>query len=369
MQNTSKKQLEGSKINIVDVAVAVIYYQEQYLLGFRNSTQHQGNLYEFVGGKIDTGEAVTSALIREVSEETGIDISNNVLVKLGRLHHDYGDKQVCLQVYKVELDAVQYEQHQHDCYGLEGQTLSWVNKTDLLTGHYPLPVANKTILTWLQLPEQFLITYSLTHFDAQKNPREAWLTYHQQCITTDAWVYIRLKTEDSKSITEELLCLRPDIHAILPNDDNIGQLTTTNKKIDRQAFSEKICARHLTHIELMQWFNNSQNILECDQSISVQCPLIISCHDADSIQAANQLAAVRLQQNLPAIIGIFLSPVLATQTHPDSPSLGWEKWSALAQLADMPVIALGGLSPNMFKQASNHGAVSIAGIRNFLYEN
>ena len=44
------------------------------------------------------------ALIREVAEETGIAIHDNTIVKLGRfLHHDYGDKQVSLQVYKIEL--------------------------------------------------------------------------------------------------------------------------------------------------------------------------------------------------------------------------------------------------------------------------
>ncbi|MFZ2552873.1 NUDIX domain-containing protein, partial [Psychrobacter urativorans] len=88
---------------VINVAVAVIHYKQQYLLGFRNRNQHQGDRYEFVGGKIDKGEDTSAALIREVSEETAIDISNtsiNIAVNLGRLYHDYGDKKVCLQVYK-----------------------------------------------------------------------------------------------------------------------------------------------------------------------------------------------------------------------------------------------------------------------------
>ena len=149
MQNTVDMKSLKAELPVVNVAVAVIHYQDQYLLGFRNSAQHQGNRYEFVGGKIDTDETATAALIREVSEETGINISNNVIVKLGRLHHNYGDKTVCLQVYKVVLSAKQYEQHRHDDYGLEGQALIWAHKTKLLANHYPLPAANQTILRWL----------------------------------------------------------------------------------------------------------------------------------------------------------------------------------------------------------------------------
>lgn len=136
----------------IDIAIAVIHYQQQYLLGFRDSAQHQGNRYEFVGGKIDERETAINALIREVAEETGINIKDNVAVKLGQLDHDYGDKQVCLQVYKVELKAAQYTQHQHLNCGLEGQALTWVSIDKLLAGEYPLPAANNTILTWLQLP-------------------------------------------------------------------------------------------------------------------------------------------------------------------------------------------------------------------------
>lgn len=134
----------------INIAIAVIHYQQQYLLGFRNSTQHQGNCYEFIGGKIERHETALQGLIREVAEETGIDIKDNTAAKLGRIRHDYGDKIVCLQVYKVELERFQYEHHEHCDYGLEGQPLHWVNINKLLSGEYPLPAANQTILTWLQ---------------------------------------------------------------------------------------------------------------------------------------------------------------------------------------------------------------------------
>lgn len=392
---------------IINVAVAVIHYQEQYLLGFRSSAQHQGNRYEFVGGKIESHETAAAALIREVSEETGIDIQDKQLVKLGRLHHDYGDKQVSLQVYKVTLTAEQYKQHQHCDYGLEGQALTWVAKNQLLAGYYPLPAANRTILAWLQLPSQITITYPLTQFSECTGISKAWLTYHQQHISKDAWVYVRTKSSDladkvekAKKVTDaelaaQLRHLRPDIYSVLAYD-NADQLLTRFDAPEKMAseqnmeevkppqstdISNHIAAFHLTHHELMRWFNGSKdsysaepcakNQSKCKQSAFLNrplstFPLIVSCHDADSIHAANQLAAIRVQNQLAPVIGIFLSPVLATQSHPDSAALGWQAWSALARLADMPVIGLGGLSPMMVEQAAQYGAISIAGIRQFL---
>ena len=340
----------------INVAVAVIHYQAQYLLGFRDTTQHQGNRYEFVGGKIDAGETAKQALIREVAEETGIDINNNTIVKLGRLHHDYGDKQVSLQVYNIELKTSQYEQHRHLSHGLEGQALAWVNKSELLAGKYHLPDANKTILEWLHLPAQIAITYPLAHFSDQPNPAAEWLTYHEEKVAPNAWLYIRVKDSSLDNSAKQLMSLRPDIQVILPFDNHAQSLR----------YGYQIVAHQLNHTALMKWFDNRQHGFAGKQTLSTDRPLIVSCHDEASIYAANELARTRLQQQLPPIIGIFLSPVLVTQTHPDTAPLGWKSWSALAQLADMPVIGLGGLSPAMSEQASQYGGISVAGIRQFI---
>lgn len=351
--------IENQAITIVNVAVAVIHYRDHYLLGFRAASQHQGNRYEFVGGKIDAHESATQALVREVAEETGINIANNTVVKLGRLHHDYGDKQVCLQVYRIEVNAQQYEQYKNLSHGLEGQTLTWVDKAKLLAGEYDLPAANKTILAWLQLPTQISITYPLAHFDDTTNALAAWLQYHQEHLKADTWVYIRIKQVGAEDIIKQLLNLRPDIQAIVPDDSSTNNL-------DNSAINSQIVAGHLTQTQLMQWSNGMVQEDIPDYVLSSSLPLIVSCHDVESIDAANQLAQARLQHQLPPIIGVFLAPVECTQTHPDTPPLGWKAWSKLAALADMPVIGLGGLSPMMYQQAMLHGGVAVAGIRQFL---
>ncbi len=418
---TSTKPLVQSHQRVVNVAVAVIYYQDQYLLGYRNSEQHQGDRYEFVGGKIDAKETAVAALIRETEEETGIDISGNVAVKLGRLHHDYGDKQVCLQVYKVVLTAEQYQHYKHYDRGLEGQALTWVDKQALVNNHYSLPAANQTILTWLKLPESITITHPLAHFEKdQQQARdgdvesirysaESWLQYHQQQLATESCCYLRLKVAELndeqrfviKSIAEEgkiaqqLLASRPDINAIVaykvrhkiasktPQTDSLNELSINQNSNSALAENNsQIFAYHLTQTELMAWFHHYQQqqkdgfkpfVGADDLSLNLLKPssdamtgLVISCHDIASITAANQLAHLRLLHGLAPVIAIFLSPVMATKTHPDSPALGWQRWSVLAQLADMPVIALGGLTSTMTAIAAQHGASSLAGIRGFL---
>ncbi|ERL55049.1 NUDIX domain-containing protein [Psychrobacter aquaticus] len=371
MSDAANKSAKHEQAIIVNVAIAVIYHKEQYLLGFRHAAQHQGNRYEFVGGKIDTNESAEQAVIREVAEETGIAIQDNTMVKLGRLHHDYGDKQVSLAVYKIELTAAQYKQHKPCQHGLEGQALAWVDKGDLLAGKYHLPAANKTILTWLSLPTNIAITYPLAHFSAHPDPAAAWLQYHQETLAADTWIYIRIKDTGAKNLAAQLMDIRPDILAIVPEQDERQSLTTEDStKMPDVNASEQIVANHLTHAALMQWFDgnfdSNKDAFASDQLLSHDRPLIVSCHDIASIRAANKLANLRLQQVLPPVIAAFLSPILATQTHPNTEPLGWESWSVLAQLADMPIIGLGGLSPAMIDQVLAHGGVSVAGIREFL---
>lgn len=416
--STFNKPLVEPLKDVVNVAVAVIYYQDQYLLGYRKRAQHQGDRYEFVGGKIEAKETPVAALLREVKEETGFDISHNIALKLGRLHHDYGDKQVALHIYKIELSAEQYQHYRQQEYGLEEQMLTWVNKDQLLNNHYPLPAANQTILAWLKLPEHISITYPLAHFmppedvaqDLGNDSAQKWLEYHQQQLSHQGWSYLRLKlaqeednTYKEAKIITQLLAARSDISAIIPyrlrsaidldNLENNDISANTNKPSLNQDYLQ-ISAYHITQSELMMWFNqyqkqhNSQDshtknntdfssdgvtdkirydfVLDLLNSTDQGTTgLIISCHDAESIAAANQLANLRLALSLAPVIAIFLSPVLATQTHPEQTPLGWQQWSLMATFADVPVIALGGLSPALSDLAATYGAHTVAGIRSF----
>ncbi|MGY8866898.1 MAG: NUDIX domain-containing protein, partial [Methylophagaceae bacterium] len=57
----------------IHVAVAIIINsQREVLIALRQAHQHLGGLWEFPGAKVETGEACSEALKREVKEELGL---------------------------------------------------------------------------------------------------------------------------------------------------------------------------------------------------------------------------------------------------------------------------------------------------------
>lgn len=134
---------------ITPVSVAILRYHDEFLLATRHVHQHQGGKLEFVGGKIKPNEMPKTALIREVSEELGLDISANTMREVGRICHDYGDKVVELYVHEIILTDTQHLDFKNKKFGLDNQALLWLDKATLLQSSRRLPQANQQILAWL----------------------------------------------------------------------------------------------------------------------------------------------------------------------------------------------------------------------------
>ena len=123
----------------VKVAVAVIVnQQDKVLITRRSAAQHQGNKWEFPGGKVEDDETSQQALFREIKEELGLEILSAAL--LTTITHQYHDKQVQLDVYEVKG-------WQGEPEALEGQPMRWVEKPEL--NQYEFPQANAKILNVL----------------------------------------------------------------------------------------------------------------------------------------------------------------------------------------------------------------------------
>ena len=112
--------------------------------------------------------------------------------------------------------------------------------------------------------------------------------------------------------------------------------------------------------------SHQRAVLNSLQRYYQQLPILASCHDAISIQWANELAQSRLSHQHGAMMAIFISPVQPTDTHPGQACLGWQGLEALAEKSNIPVIALGGLSVSDLSRARQHGATGVAGIRQFM---
>lgn len=125
---------------LIHVAVAaIVNQQKQVLLALRQFHQHQGNLWEFPGGKVERDEHVYQALIREIKEEINIHI--NDAQPLIKVEHDYGDRNVLLDVWHVNA-------FDGDPVGHEGQQIRWCDIRHLDENDFP--EANVPIIAALQ---------------------------------------------------------------------------------------------------------------------------------------------------------------------------------------------------------------------------
>lgn len=62
------------------VAAALIDADGQIFVQRRRVDRHMGGLWEFPGGKLETGESPEIALVRELKEELGIEVETEALV-------------------------------------------------------------------------------------------------------------------------------------------------------------------------------------------------------------------------------------------------------------------------------------------------
>ena len=323
MESVLDHQVEiETGIKVVDVAVGLIVKNGQALLAKRAEHQHQGGRFEFPGGKVEAGEWVTDALARELHEELGIDIHAPQFVQ--RLTHHYPEKTVCLHIYRIEsFDG--------EPVGREGQPLHWVSLGKLFDLNFP--DANRPIVRAAQLPARYSITSNLMMPEHEAIP--AWLAEQAIEKETDAWVYVRLPDVSSdiyQAAIQKLSMLRPDLNLIAAWD----------APASINAF---IRGRHLTQSALLA---KTELVRHSEQDY-----WFAACHDQSSIVHAVQLG----------VDAITLGAVLATPTHPEQESLGWERFAALVTLSDVPVYALGGMQIKDLDEVRAHGGFGVAGIR------
>ena len=85
----------------IQVAAALIVHEGRYLITQRRADVHLGGLWEFPGGKRESGESLEDCLRRELREELGIEISLPVLFRV--IRHDYPEKSVELHFFKCAI--------------------------------------------------------------------------------------------------------------------------------------------------------------------------------------------------------------------------------------------------------------------------
>jgi 8-oxo-dGTP diphosphatase len=124
--------------NWLDIAVGVLRCENEVCLSLRQNHQSHAGRWEFPGGKVEEGESVVEALIREFDEELGIMTQHWEKLTLVPWHYD-----------KVSVKLHVYQTYDYDGQpsGKEGQTVKWFQLEELLELEFP--EANQEILSLL----------------------------------------------------------------------------------------------------------------------------------------------------------------------------------------------------------------------------
>lgn len=312
--------------NIVHVAVAVVKNQrEEFLIAKRAKESHQGNLWEFPGGKVEQGETVLKALKRELFEETGITL--NEATPLIRVHHNYGDKSVLLDVWSVN-------DFKGKAYGKEEQKICWVNKEKFSS--YDFPAANYSIIKALQLPDKYMITGEFDDENELLARIQSGLNKGIKLIQFRAHHLLAEKYfEYAKKIF--LLCIKVNAKLLLNTS------IVNYKKYYAVNFSHGL---HLSSIEL-------KNLTEESDLSGIL--ISASVHNEDELR----------QAKINNIDFVVLSPVKKTRSHPDVSPLGWNNFCELVDKINIPVYALGGMSEDDIPTIKKHGGQGMSAISEF----
>lgn len=313
--------------NTVHVAVAVITRDaamgvREVLISKRAANVHQGGLWEFPGGKVELGESVQCALRRELAEELGIEIAlaDNSLSPLIQIHHDYGDKQVLLDVF--ELSAFNGTP-----FGQEGQQVRWVPVSEL--EKFEFPAANTPIISACQLPFRISITPALTTLaDARQYLEHLQSIDISHVILRQPGWHIEQYCSWAEVLLSEFEGSR--LRVLLHGDP------TLLKNIPG-AHVHLPAAIALRHQSLSDYKNASFSM---------------SCHDRLELDHARELG----------VKFVTLSPIAVTSSHPEAIPIGWKCFSSLVDGTNVPVYALGGMTDSDVSVARQHGAQGIAAI-------
>lgn len=298
------------------VAAVILDHRDHVLLSLRPQHVAHGGLWEFPGGKLERGEHPLAGLAREIDEELGIAIAT--ARPLLRLRHRYPQRWVDLDVYETR-------DWRGEPQGREGQRIEWVPRAELVAREFP--AANVAIVTALSLPRLILVTP-----DAGDDA-SAFLRGLEQCVAAGVRL-VQLRQRASGAALHELA------RAALAICRRHGARMMLNGGIDDW---------ERTHVDGLHL--NGTRLRACaTRPVPREVLLSASCHDLHELRLAERLG----------VDFVYVSPVLATSSHPGAPWLGWPRLRALARHARVPVFALGGLAPDDAGRAVRSGCQGVA---------
>lgn len=107
---------------MTEVVAALIWREERFLACQRPAHKARGLLWEFVGGKVESGETQEQALIRECREELDVTVVPRDIFM--EVTHEYPDLTVHLTLFNADLP-------QGEPKALEHNALRWITVDEI----------------------------------------------------------------------------------------------------------------------------------------------------------------------------------------------------------------------------------------------
>ena len=120
---------------MTEVVAALVWRGGRFLICRRPAGKARAHLWEFVGGKVEPGEAPEAALRRECREE--LDIEVKVGEKFFEVTHAYPDLTVHLTLFSAEIASGEPKL-------LEHEDARWIEPSEI--GEYAFCTADEDIL-------------------------------------------------------------------------------------------------------------------------------------------------------------------------------------------------------------------------------
>ncbi len=316
---------------LIKVAVGVILQEDgRVLLGQRPEGKPWPAWWELPGGKIEPGESVRQALVRELEEELGIRVTE--CAPWVDYVHEYPKTIVHLAFWKVT-------KWEGEPRGMENQALAWTLPQQPLQVGPVLP-ATEPPLRWLTFSPYYLVSHIGS---AEGLP--AWLQRLDQALAAGTrFVQFREPEWQARAHQEPAgqQALEAAFQAVVERCHAAGAQCLVNA-VHPESWWTAADGVHL----------RSSDIL-LRRAVPVQPALrAASVHNEEEIAAAREMK----------VDFMVAGHVLPTPSHPDAEPLGWARFQELAQSAGCPVYAIGGQGPQTLSEAQQHGAHGVAFIR------
>jgi 8-oxo-dGTP diphosphatase len=130
---------------VLVAACALIDSDGRVLIAQRPEGKSMAGLWEFPGGKIESGERPEETVIREMREELGIIIKEACLAPFAFASHSYPDFHLLMPLFLCR-------RWEGIAQPLENQNIAWVRPRDLALNstRYPMPPADAPLIPMLR---------------------------------------------------------------------------------------------------------------------------------------------------------------------------------------------------------------------------